>query len=184
MYAPCRKEKLIGCIVRQFGQGVGPAIGGVLTKHWGFRSIFWFLAICSGTVILLILILLPETLRPIAGNGTVPLKGIHKPLIYNIVGQKDAKEGVVPDAEKTKITFRTVIAPLTFLFEKDVFITLLFGAIIYTTWSMVAASTTFLFEEVYKLDPEQIGLTYLANGKSSDCQHHRSRCSSSIIKQC
>ena len=166
MEASCPRKQADKFIVRMLGQGIGPVIGGLLTKAWGFRSIFWFLTICAGVSTLLILILLPETLRPIAGNGTVPLKGIiHKPFIYMVVGQKDAKETAEPGAKKSKVKFRTVVSPLTFLFEKDVFVTLFFGAIIYTFWSMVTSSTTALFQDAYDLNSLEIGLTFLGNGK-------------------
>ena len=111
------------------------------------------------------MVLLPETLRPIAGNGTVKLTGMHKPFIYSITGQKGVIEGALPDARKGKVTWRAVFAPLTFLIEKDVFITLFFGSVVYTVWSMVTSSTTDLFSEVYGLSSLQIGLTFLGNGK-------------------
>lgn len=146
------------------GQGIGPVFGGILTQYLGFRSIFWFLVIASGISLLSIMFFLPETLRPIAGNGTVPLHGIHKPWIYFLSGQKDAKKDSTPSAKKTKVTFKTVLAPLTFLGEKDVFITLLFGSIVYTVWSMVTSSTSALFEEKYGLNSMEVGLTFLGNG--------------------
>lgn len=148
------------------GQGVGPVFGGVLSQYLGFRSIFWFLVILSGLSLLTILFLLPETIRTVAGNGTVLLRGLHKPWIYYITGQKDAKEDAVP-AEKSSppVTFKTVFAPLGFLIEKDVFITLFFGAIVYTVWSMVTSSTSSLFESVYGLSTLDVGLTFLGNGE-------------------
>lgn len=149
------------------GQGIGPVFGGLLTSAWGFRSIFWFLTICAGFSVLFILVLLPETLPPIAGNGTVPLKGMHKPLIYMVIGQVGAKEDAKPGVEKSKVTFRTVIAPLRFLMEKDVFVTLFFGSIVYTVWSMVTSSTTPLFQKAYGLNSLEVGLTFLGNGKDA-----------------
>lgn len=139
--------------------------GGILSQYLGFRWIFWFLTIVAGASLLSILIFLPETLRPIAGNGTVPLKGVHKPFIYYLTGQKGAQEGAVPDKKKTKVNIGTVFAPLTFLKEKDVFITLFYGSIVYTAWSMVTSSTSDLFEETYGLTTLQVGLTFLGNGK-------------------
>ncbi|KAJ5164881.1 Major facilitator superfamily domain general substrate transporter [Penicillium coprophilum] len=160
------RGSLIGIFggVRMLGQGVGPVFGGILSQYLGFRSIFWFLAIASGISLLSILIFLPETLRSIAGNGTVALKGIHKPFIYSIRGQKDVQEGTAPSGKKVKVTFKTVLAPLTFLAEKDVFITLLFGSMVYTVWSMVTSSTSALFEEKYGLNSLEVGLTFLGNG--------------------
>lgn len=147
------------------GQGIGPVFGGIFTQYLGYRSIFWFLIIAGGVSLLSILVLLPETLRPIAGNGTVKLNGIHKPFIYSITGQKGVVEGAQPEAKKKQSSWKSVFAPLTFLVEKDVFITLFFGSIVYTVWSMVTSSTTDLFSEVYGLSSLDIGLTFLGNGK-------------------
>ncbi|KXG50208.1 Major facilitator superfamily domain, general substrate transporter [Penicillium griseofulvum] len=160
------RGSLIGIFggVRMLGQGVGPVFGGILSQYLGFRSIFWFLAIASGISLFSIMFFLPETLRSIAGNGTVPLKGIHKPIIYAICGQKDAQEDATPSGKKVNVTFKTVLSPLTFLAEKDVFITLLFGSMVYTVWSMVTSSTSALFEKTYGLNSLEVGLTFLGNG--------------------
>lgn len=147
------------------GQGIGPVFGGILSQYLGFRWIFWFLTIVAGASLLSILVFLPETLRPIAGNGTVPLNGVYKPFVYYVIPQKGAQEGAVPDKKKTKVNIGTVFAPFTFLKEKDVFITLLYGSIVYTAWSMVTSSTSDLFEETYGLTTLQVGLTFLGNGK-------------------
>lgn len=154
-----------GSTVRMLGQGVGPVFGGVLAQYLGFRSIFWFLVILSVLSLLSILFFLPETIRTVAGNGTVPLHGIYKPWIYYITGQKNAKEDAIPAERKSKVTIKTVFAPLGFLIEKDVFITLFFGAIVYTVWSMVTSSTSALFESFYGLSTLEVGLTFLSNGK-------------------
>ncbi|KAJ5826381.1 hypothetical protein N7474_003519 [Penicillium riverlandense] len=128
------------------------------------RSIFWFLVIFSGLSLLILLFFLPETIRTVAGNGTVPLHGLYKPWIYYITGQRDVKEDAIPAGKKKKVTFKTVFAPLSFLIEKDVFITLFYGAIVYTVWSMVTSSTSALFESVYGLNSLEVGLTFLGNG--------------------
>ncbi|CAG8318246.1 unnamed protein product [Penicillium nalgiovense] len=160
------RGSLIGIFggVRMLGQGVGPVFGGILSQYLGFRSIFWFLVIASGVSLFSIMFFLPETLRSIAGNGTVFLKGIYKPVIYSICGQKNAREDSTPSGKRGKVTLKTVLAPLTFLCEKDVFITLLFGSIVYTVWSMVTSSTSALFEEQYGLNSMEVGLTFLGNG--------------------
>ncbi|KAJ9195427.1 hypothetical protein DTO271D3_841 [Paecilomyces variotii] len=158
---------LIGAFggVRMLGQAVGPVLGGIITQFLGFRAIFWFLTIVGGLSLTTIVFFLPETLRSIAGNGTVPLTGIHKPVIYMIIGQRDAKDPEPDDVQpKRKVTFTTIFAPLRFLGEKDVFITLFFGSIVYTVWSMITSTTTALFEEIYHLNSLMVGVTFLANG--------------------
>ena len=145
------------------GQSIGPVLGGILTQFLGFHSIFWFLFILGALSLLSIVFFLPETLRSIAGNGTVRLTGFQRPLIYNFRPQRDA----LSEPEKIpmkKVTFKSIVAPLKFLFEKDVFVTLLFGAIVYTVWSMVTSSTTALFQARFHLTDLQVGLAFLPNG--------------------
>ncbi|KAH9204542.1 major facilitator superfamily domain-containing protein [Leptodontidium sp. 2 PMI_412] len=149
--------------IRMMGQSIGPVFGGIITQFLGFRSIFWFLFGLGFITLLLILLLLPETLRSIAGNGTLRLAGVHRPLIYTFSPPSDALIDRDPTPKK-KLTLSSVVAPLKFLFEKDVFITLFFGSIVYTVWSMVASSTTSLFQSRFHLNDLQIGLAFLPNG--------------------
>jgi hypothetical protein len=147
------------------GQSVGPVFGGILTQFLGFHSIFWFLAIMGSISLLLILLFLPETLRTIAGNGTVRLVGIQKPFICSIRPQTDVLTEFDPNAPKPRITIASIFSPLKFLVEKDVFITLFFGSIVYAVWSMVTSSTTALFQERYHLSNLLTGVAFLPNGK-------------------
>jgi MFS family permease len=145
------------------GQSIGPVFGGIITQYLGFRAIFWLLFGLGSLTLVLILLLLPETLRSIAGNGTLRLSGIHRPFIYAFSTPPD--ELIDRDiAPRKKVTLSSIFAPLKFLFEKDVFITLFFGSIVYTVWSMVTSSTTFLFQEHFGLNNLQVGLAFLPNG--------------------
>ena len=83
-------------LVRMFGQSIGPIFGGILTQFFGFHSIFWALTALGGLSLLLIVVFLPETLRSIAGDGTVPVSGSHKPLLYFLRPQPHAIEGSEP----------------------------------------------------------------------------------------
>ncbi|KAK3937506.1 major facilitator superfamily domain-containing protein [Diplogelasinospora grovesii] len=152
--------------IRMLGQSIGPVIGGIITEYFGFRAIFWFLAILGSVALLLVLLFLPETLRRVAGNGTVRLKGIHRPLIYRFEAPHpdDVPDEALAAGPVPTIALSSVFSPLRFLFEKDVFVTLLFGAVIYTVWSMVTSSTTALFQPRYNLSDLQVGLVFLPNG--------------------
>jgi hypothetical protein len=114
-------------------------------------------------VLVVLILFLPETLRKIAGDGTRPLYGIHRPLIYK--RHPDADE-IPPDMryKAEKPSFRTLLESFRLLAEKDVFVALLFGGIIYTIWSMITSSTASLFKKEYKLTDIQVGLAFLPNG--------------------
>ena len=148
------------------GQSIGPVFGGVLTQYLGFRSIFWFLFILGGIVLFLIILLLPETLRSTAGNGTIPLRGLQRPLIYTFRGPPSFwSDSALPRACSRKVTFFTAMAsPLQYLFERDVFVTLWSGSIVYAVWSMVTSSTVSIFKERYHLSNILLGVAFIPNG--------------------
>ncbi|CZR57059.1 related to synaptic vesicle transporter SVOP and related transporters (major facilitator superfamily) [Phialocephala subalpina] len=149
--------------IRMLGQSIGPVFGGIISQYLGFHAIFWFLFGLGGLTLLLILLILPETQRAIAGNGTIQLQGVHRPLIYSFSPPLDAllEREATP---KKRFTIKSIIDPLKLLREKDVIMTLLFGSIVYTVWSMVTSSTTALFQDIFHLNDLQVGLVFLPNG--------------------
>ena len=149
------------------GQAIGPIIGGALNSAWGFRSIFWFLLVLSAIVLISLLIFLPETQRSIAGNGSIPLSGFHKPLIYVIHTPKAWNDHLVPTSPKPRgsMSFKKALSPLGYILEKDIAVLLAWGAVAYTAWSMVTSSTTTALLRGYPfLNQWQIGLCFLPNG--------------------
>jgi MFS family permease len=153
------------------GQAVGPAFGGLLTQYLGFRSIFYFLFILGFIALSTIVILLPETLRNLAGNGTICLHGWrYRPLSYRLLGLPEpVLQRQDPELAKNrqKINWKEMVTgPARMLCEKDVFVTLLFGSVVYAVWSMVTASTTHLFQAQYHLSDLAVGFAFLPNGIS------------------
>lgn len=152
------------------GQALGPIIGGALTAAWGFRSIFWFLFVFSMIILLAMIVVLPETQRSIAGNGSVPLKGIYAPLAYMFRKPKawrdhDADENRQAPRPREPLTFKSAYSPLLSIFEKDVAVLLAWGAVAYTAWSMVTSSTTqTLLNSFPDLQSWELGLCFLPNG--------------------
>ncbi|KAG1819638.1 MFS general substrate transporter [Suillus subaureus] len=63
------------------GPALGPVFGGVLTQGLGWRSIFWFMTICAGVVLLALVLLFKDTFRK------------ERSLTYQNVLQMRAKEG-------------------------------------------------------------------------------------------
>lgn len=127
--------------IRMFGQAIGPVLGGLLTNYLGFRSIFDFLLILAGIVLILIIAFLPETLRSIAGDGRMPLRGIYKPLLARSNRNNAPRSQHQEQSPKKLSILESLRETIKILAERDAFISLLYGAIIYTIWSMITSST-------------------------------------------
>ncbi|PVH98880.1 major facilitator superfamily transporter [Periconia macrospinosa] len=150
--------------IRNFSIAIGPVLGGIFANFLGFRSIFVFLLILSSLVLFAIILLLPETLRSIAGNGSLRLTGIHQPLLYRFRKEPPYMTDRDESYSPTKISLRTFAEPLLLLKEKDILLSLIFGGTVYSIWSMVTSSTTGLFKDAFGLNEVLIGLTFLPNG--------------------
>lgn len=149
-----------------FGQAIGPVFGGIIAQYLGYHAIFW--ALFGGGIFALsiLVVFLPETLRSIAGNGTSCLNGIHRPIFYTFTpSEKHLVERELPP--KKKLTLSMTFGPIKLLLEKDVFSVIIFGAMVYTVWSMVTSSTTALFQDRFNLSDIQVGLVFLPNGIAS-----------------
>ncbi|GME56175.1 putative major facilitator superfamily transporter protein [Neofusicoccum parvum] len=215
--------------VRQVSVAVGPVVGGGLAGALGFRAVFWFLAASAAAVVVAVAAFLPETLRRVAGDGRVELRGWRYEPVWRAAApwrvaerrrrgreggsaassRRGSGDGLVrrggdgdvemmapsscggssrrgsessserslrvkgqrvprPLAQEVegpvRITWRIFFEPARFLLEKDVGCTLFFGAVVYTVFSMVTSSTTFLLADHYGLNTVQIGFCFLPNG--------------------
>lgn len=133
-----------------------------------FSSIFVFLTILSGLVLAMLLIYLPETLRRIAGNGTLRLSGVYQPFIRRLTKEPEYMEDPGEKPEVPKVTFKTFAGPIKLLVQKDIIALLVSGGMVYTIWSMVVASTTGIFKDRFSLNELTLGLVFLPNGESSN----------------
>jgi len=147
----------------QLGSAMGPVIGGVLTGHLGWRSTFWFLLISSGTTFTVELFFLPETLRAIVGDGSIPAPRYNRPLLP-VLGRKF--RGKYDPARRPAVSKKA--GPLEFvkLFRHpDLLIILGTNAVQFTIFYCVQTTTAPLFLSNYPwLNETQLGLTYLAYG--------------------
>ncbi|GJC87113.1 itaconate transport protein [Colletotrichum liriopes] len=151
-------------IVRNFSTAIGPVLGGALANSLGFRSVFIFLLVASSLILIAIVLFLPETMRTIAGNGSLRLTGIYKPL-YQYVS-KEPKYMQDPDGalNRQKITIFTFLRPFRLFKEKDLVINLIWGGVIYAIWNMVTTSTTPLFKASFGLNELLLGVAFIPNG--------------------
>ncbi|KFZ06236.1 hypothetical protein V501_07604 [Pseudogymnoascus sp. VKM F-4519 (FW-2642)] len=152
--------------IRMFGQAIGPVFGGIIAQYLRYHAIFWVLFGGGIFALTILVVFLPETLRSIASNGTVCLKGIHRPIYYKFTqSEEHLVEREIPT--KKRLTSSMAFGPFMLLLEKDVFSVIFFGSIVYAVWSMVTSSTTALFQDRFNLSDLQVGLVFLPNGIAS-----------------
>lgn len=155
------------------GPAFGPAIGGLLAQYLGWRSIFWFLAIFSGTLFFLFVFLFPETCRNVVGNGSIPARGVNQSVISWWQQRKLAKRSPseLPENElkpiKRKAGFPNPIATFRILTEKESAILLLYNGFFFTGMMVMVTSIPDLYHQAYHLNELHTGLCYIANGMGS-----------------
>lgn len=148
-----------------FSIAIGPVMGGALSHRWGFRSIFDTLAVLAGLVLVQIILLLPETLRGVAGNGSVRVSGIKYKPLWNVMSKKQSDLADPKEVVKPEIKPRDFWEPLNMLGEMDTLLNLLFGGVVYSMWSMMTGTTTMLLAERFDLNELHIGFAYVPNGE-------------------
>ncbi|KAF2501737.1 MFS general substrate transporter [Lophium mytilinum] len=147
----------------------GPILGGIFAGTLGWRAIFWFLTIFSGTFLIFLVVFLPETLRSLVGNGSIPAKGLGQSLIaYLQLRRHDETElelsrtlSGAPSRKRLQLDFT---GPLRIVFGGEVTWIIIFLSIYYTVWQMTITALSTFFHETYGLSQIEIGLTYIANG--------------------
>ena len=140
---------------------IGPALGGVLSQELGWRSIFWTLVIMVATCLLCIALFLPETLRSIAGNGSIPVPKRLRAIVP-IVGRKASHEIYDP---ATKAKSKHSINPFVLFTYPDVIVLLTFTGMVYAVNYTITATISSSFHKIYpELSETVIGLCYLPSG--------------------
>ncbi|KAG0646112.1 Itaconic acid 2-hydroxyparaconate biosynthesis cluster ITP1 [Hyphodiscus hymeniophilus] len=145
---------------------LGPILGGAFAETLGWRAIFWFLAIYSGAFLAVLVIFLPETLRSMVGNGSIPPKGLSNSVLSYLQRRRHSTSESVthetlPPSKKTAVDF---LAPLRMIVGMEVTYIIVFMSVYYTAWQILITTMSTLFKQVYGLSELQIGLTFIANG--------------------
>lgn len=148
------------------GSAFGALIGAGLSSRWGWRSIFWFLAIGSGTCLVCSIFLLPETKRTIVGNGSVTPKSTlnRSPVLLLPIARRRLHLGN-PDLETVEPASElNLLAPFSILRMPEVSLLLLVAGIQFATWTTHQTALSTALSKHYHLSVAKIGLCFLPAG--------------------
>ncbi|KAF0472158.1 MFS general substrate transporter [Gigaspora margarita] len=118
------------------GPFIGPMCGGYLTEYFGWRWMFWFLAIYGGIIFIMILLFLPETSRTVSSPTS-------------------------PTGASTTPRFNP-ISPLKLLRYPNVTLVVIYVSIISSTIHLQYVSVPRNFSQRYNLSSSTIGLLFIA----------------------
>lgn len=144
-----------------FGHVLSPVLGGILTHFFGYRSIFGFQVVFGGLALCLVGLFLPETLRNIAGNGTIKLNAYQQPLVALIRSSHDARFNSNPETIILPPTIKSFVEPLNLLTHMDLLGSIIFGAIAFATAVVVISTTALCLESYFGFSTILIGVAFL-----------------------
>ena len=180
---PAERGKYLGPAAAgiMLAPAIGPTIGGLLAQYLGWRSIFWFLAIISGSYLVVYALFMPETARNVVGDGSIspsewwlmsPFQFWNARREKKIairegksveMAEKEKKAQILAQelAKKRKSRFPNPLTSIVILREKDACIIICFIALAMFVMMSQLASLPTLFGEVYGFSTFKIGLCYL-----------------------
>ncbi|CAG7915817.1 unnamed protein product [Penicillium olsonii] len=142
---------------------LGPVLGGILSKYFGWHAIFWFLAIAAGTFFVPLLCFFPETCRGVVGNGSVSPVGWNRSLRNYL--QESAP--CSPPSKVRRVQIPNPCATLRLLSHRPVGLVLLANGVLFSSYYAVTTAIPPLFKHTYGLDDMEIGLCFLPAGLGS-----------------
>lgn len=140
------------------GPAIGPTLGGLLTQFLGWRSIFWFMAVIAGVLLLTMLSVLRETCRAVVGNGSLPPQAWNRCALQLFQPPNHATDA------RTQVTFKNrpgILGTLKILHNRHIALLVLCTAACFCASAAVFNSLATVLKRKYHLRPLYVGLCYL-----------------------
>ncbi|OJJ50237.1 hypothetical protein ASPZODRAFT_128863 [Penicilliopsis zonata CBS 506.65] len=165
---PAERGKYVGLFqgVAMVGPAFGPTIGGILVQYLSWRYIFWLLSAWCGANLICIFFLIPETLRSIVGNGSIPPPALNcRPTDWwRRMKAKRTEDVETQNVQRPEKKPYKPWASFNMLLFPEILIVLAFSS---CSFACMFASLTVLssvLADDYGLNNVQIGLCYLPQG--------------------
>ncbi|KAF2670779.1 MFS general substrate transporter [Microthyrium microscopicum] len=156
------------------GPAFGPTLGGILAEYLGWRSIFWFLAIFGGVLLVIFAIFFPETCRNVVGNGSIPAKGVNRSVIGHLqqkkaVAHMEPLEAVISQEplKKKKMNIPNPLVILSILRDKESAIVLFYNGFFFTGQMVISSSLPYMLQSAYGYNELIVGLCFIPLGVGS-----------------
>ena len=161
-------------VVPQVGPALGPIIGGLLGQYLGWHSVFWFLLICAGVVLIPVALFFPETCRRVVDDGSVPPPRLSRCYMNTKVekrliaeGQPIAYEKRDELARQRKLRFPNPLETVKIVFTKEAGFVLGYIGIVTCGYYATVVLIPSQFGAIYDFNQIQIALCYLPLGCGS-----------------
>lgn len=157
------------------GPAVGPIIGGLMSQRWDWHAVFFFLSAFGGVYLLFMILVLPESLRALVGDGSLMPYGIWRALVpirmvdrpTNTIEDGVEKQQWMNKPPKLNIRAMGFDRPWRAYLQADIAMMIVSFAIPFGVFTMVSSSLSPTLSTTYHYNAIYSGLCFLPLGVGS-----------------